>query len=244
MQAAGKFGAAFTDKVPGSLVSFKMLPVPGKKIWMEETELPWDVFDIWQFSMDMTDAEKAKGVDAKSRPSKPYGAPDRGFGHAGYPNLSSTYKSGQFFCQWLSRKTGHKYRLPTAEEFEFAVAQGVMHQGATLLCRPAGHAHQVEHGQVLGICPGDRAERAEFPDPVRRADRAGTTDAGIPVRGVARIKLVAAADPVNLGRVHDRVAHGEGEIARHAEDIQYSDVLEPSQDVLDDRLRHVNPHLH
>jgi hypothetical protein len=128
MDASGgkplKAGQPFTDKAPSSLVSFTMLPVPGKKIWMEQTELPWDVFDAWQFSMDLTEDQKAKGVDAKSRPSKPYAPPDRGFGHAGYPNLSSTYKSAEFFCKWLSKQTGHKYRLPTAQEYEFACKAG------------------------------------------------------------------------------------------------------------------------
>ena len=117
-------GEAFTDKVPGSLFSFKMLPVPGKNIWMGETELPWEVYDVWMLSQDLTEKDKAQGVDAKNRPSKPYGAPDHGFGHAGYAALSMTYKSATKFCEWLSKKTGHKYRVPTSEEFAFACRAG------------------------------------------------------------------------------------------------------------------------
>jgi len=102
----------------------------------------------------------------------------------------------------------------------------------------------VKYRQVLGARAGDRAECAEFADPVRRADRAGTADAGISVGGIACIELVAAADPVDPRVVHDRVVHREGEIAGHAEDILNSNGLEPSQDMPDDRLRHSGPLWH
>ena len=131
-----------------------------------------------------------------------------------------------------------------AEKFELAVAEGVMHQGAALLDRAARHAYQVKHRQVLGARAGDRAECAELADPVRRADRTGTADAGISVGGIACIELVAAADPVDSRIVHDRVVHRESEIAGHAEDILNSNRVEPSQDMPDDCLKHSGPLLH
>ncbi len=59
---------------------------------MSKTEVTWDAYDVFAFKLDMTEEQRAKGVDAASRPSNPYGAPDRGMGHQGYPAVSLTYK--------------------------------------------------------------------------------------------------------------------------------------------------------
>ncbi len=122
----------FVEKVPGTLVSFKMVRLPDgefdlrgvktkvKGVWMGETEITWDLYDIWALRFDLTDDQNAKGVDAEARPSRPYGAPDRGFGHQGYPALGMAYHAAQRFCEWLRKKTGHKYRLPTEAEWRYA----------------------------------------------------------------------------------------------------------------------------
>jgi len=128
--------APFEEKIPGTLVKFKMVPLPDGKVTLNgktheikgvsisDTEVTWDLFDIWAFRLDQTSEEQATGVDAKSRPSKPYGAPDRGFGHAGYPALAMTAHGAEEFCRWLSKKTGKKYRLPTEAEWEYAARAG------------------------------------------------------------------------------------------------------------------------
>jgi formylglycine-generating enzyme required for sulfatase activity len=115
--------SAYTESIPGTLVTFEMIPVSGagpKPLWIGKTELTWDAFDVWAFQLDLSEKDKAAGVDAKSRPSKPYGAPDRGFGHRGYPAIGMTSTAAQAYCDWLSKKTGKKYRLPTVQEWQLA----------------------------------------------------------------------------------------------------------------------------
>jgi formylglycine-generating enzyme required for sulfatase activity len=132
------------DSIPGTLVSFEMIPVPGGTVtldmpqgpprtvsvgpfWIGRTEVTWDEFDIWAFRLDLARGGRAStdSVDAVSRPSRPYGAPDRGFGHQGYPAIAMTYTAAQAYCTWLSVKTGKHYRLATDAEWTRAVQAGL-----------------------------------------------------------------------------------------------------------------------
>src|SRR5947209_11577359 len=118
--------APYRDSIPGTLVRFEMMPVPGDRpFWIGKTEVTWDEYDIWAFRLDLTPRERSSGVDATARPSRPYGAPDRGFGHHGYPALAMTYFAAQTYCAWLSAKTGKKYRLPTDAEWTRAARLGL-----------------------------------------------------------------------------------------------------------------------
>jgi formylglycine-generating enzyme required for sulfatase activity len=141
----------FVETIPGTLVKFTMVPIPPgaitvqvpaknaagqktgqmtsqvvqvKPLWVGKMEVTWDEYDVFLFRLDLPEAERQAGVEAKSRPSKPYGAPDRGFGHQGYPALGISFYAAQEYCKWLSKKTGKKYRLPTTAEWEYLCRAG------------------------------------------------------------------------------------------------------------------------
>lgn len=140
------FGAAptarqfepYSETIAGTVVSFDMMPVPsgtvtitdpeapgGERVvdvapfWMGKTEVTWDEFDVWLLGLD-TEPQRRAGIDAESRPSRPYGAPDRGFGHAGFAAISVTFHAAQSYAEWLSAKTGKHYQLPTWAEWQLA----------------------------------------------------------------------------------------------------------------------------
>ncbi|MEN0020604.1 MAG: SUMF1/EgtB/PvdO family nonheme iron enzyme [Planctomycetota bacterium] len=119
-----------TIRVPSTTVSFTMVPVKadGVTLWALETEVPWELYDIFVYSLDQpngsdgdtseTTADASSSVDAVSRPSKPYVPPDRGYGHHGYAAMGMTHHAAEQFCVWLNAATGGEFRLPKAAEWE------------------------------------------------------------------------------------------------------------------------------
>ena len=100
------------DAIPGTLVEFDMVRVPGLPIMIGRTELLWDAYDAFMMS-----PAPQQPTDAVARPSRPYGAPDYGWGHRGYPTISVAREAAEAFCAWLSTQTGKRYRLPTEAEW-------------------------------------------------------------------------------------------------------------------------------
>src|SRR5947199_5194626 len=149
------------DSLPGTMVRFETVPVPAGPVTVPtsrgprsvavgpfaigRTEVTWDEYDVWAFRLDLTPQERSSGVDATARPSRPYGAPDRGFGHHGYPALAMTYFAAQAYCAWLSTKTGKRYRLPPDAEWMRAARlglgedSGLTHERRKRLARDPGN---------------------------------------------------------------------------------------------------------
>ena len=122
--------APYRETIPGTTIVFEMVPVPAGTVVIDgkpvnvaafsigRTEVTWDMYDAFALAADAAGGS----ADAIARPSRPYSAPDYGWGHAGYPAISIARTGAQAFASWLSAKTGKTYRLPTEAEWARAAA--------------------------------------------------------------------------------------------------------------------------
>jgi formylglycine-generating enzyme required for sulfatase activity len=120
-------------QVPGGTATIDGKAVQVEPFGIGRTEVTWDMYDVFALGLDVTTPagrSNEQKPDAVARPSQPYGAPDYGWGHAGYPAISVTRAAAQAFTEWLSARTGKKYRLPT--EAEWVHAARLAAGGATL----------------------------------------------------------------------------------------------------------------
>lgn len=135
--------------VPGTALQVELLPkldhTSEVSLWLGRTEVPWELLDAFVF--EKLDPQRNPQADAVARPSKPYISMDRGFGHAGYPAICVSPDTAMAFCEWLSARTGRRFRLPTVRELR-SVCPDLDRRGSAEMeesCWHAGNAKGTTH---------------------------------------------------------------------------------------------------
>jgi formylglycine-generating enzyme required for sulfatase activity len=111
----------------GPAVKAKISP-----FWMGKHEVTWNEYELFmrpEIELDLRKKNPSeeyvnKLSDAITRPTKPYVEMSFGMGKEGFPAISMTQHAANKYCQWLSARTGHFYRLPTEAEWEYACRAG------------------------------------------------------------------------------------------------------------------------
>jgi hypothetical protein len=163
--------------IPGTALAIDLVrvPAPGEgsagPMLVSVTEIPWELYDCFIYGLDepRTGADGATSggasasgtgaqADAVTRPTKPYISVDRGFGHAGWPAISMSFRGATAFCTWLEAKTGRPFRLPTVSEWRSLCAASAdpsvpLEERAWVSANAGGKTHKIgsRKADALGL---------------------------------------------------------------------------------------------
>lgn len=126
-------GGEFTMGSPDKEAGRDPIEGPQQKVkvggfWMGKCEVTWDEFDVFWYDDNFLVAndEKAKALsaDAVTRPTNTFVDETYEHGREGHPVICMTHHAAMVYCEWLRKKTGKNYRLPTEAEWEYAARAG------------------------------------------------------------------------------------------------------------------------
>jgi hypothetical protein len=140
-----------TVTIPGTKVSFDLVRLPGdgtlRPFSIGAKEVTWAEFSAYSLT-------KAKGVDAVTRPSQMQSwlgefIPREALADR-RPAALLRWHSAVGYCEWLSKKTGRYFRLPTEREWEYAARAGEKGEQAGSLDERAWHQGNSNRANHLG----------------------------------------------------------------------------------------------
>jgi hypothetical protein len=148
-----------TVQIVGTKTTFDMVKISEARglrpFSIGTQEVTWEQINSYRF-------DRSTGVDAVTRPT----AMDPFFGDLGVPPdflngkrpaVNVRWHTAAGYCEWLSRKTGRYFRLPTEKEWEFAARAGESGAGPASLDDVAWHKGNAEARTHVG---GDRKANA------------------------------------------------------------------------------------
>ncbi|WP_289054597.1 NapC/NirT family cytochrome c [Carboxylicivirga marina] len=122
---------SFTERIPQSDISFKMIAVKDSPLkdynqdtivsdlFIAEIETSWEMYQQFLSETESEGRKENETIDGISGATPPWGNPDQGWGLGQRPAITMTHYAASVFCQWLSKKTNKSYRLPTELEWEY-----------------------------------------------------------------------------------------------------------------------------